>query len=107
MTTIRALVFVPGKNAEVRDIQPDLQILQQLIGGYPESIPLDPRSSMVIDQDGAMKSGSRTNTGATLFLTRYGRAGIIVGTAVVIGIKPGGDTADCPADLIALYPGLA
>jgi hypothetical protein len=105
VTTIKALVFIPGESVGVHDIEPTLANMQRLVGGYLEEIYLSSNARMYVDEEGMVKVGQPLNTGAALFLGRYGGGmRMIVGKAVVLGRTRNGVWTDCPDDLIGLYP---
>lgn len=62
---IKVLVFEPGKDGEVREIEDSLQAMQGLVGGYIEQVFIPglttpgterPRLVAICDEEGALKN---------------------------------------------------
>lgn len=56
MDTIKALVIEPLRRPELRDIDPTITAIGETIGGYAEPLPLDRRTTLWCDEEGAIKN---------------------------------------------------
>ena len=56
MDTIKTLVIEPLRRPELRDIDPSITAIGKTIGGYAEPLPLDRRTTLWCDEEGAIKN---------------------------------------------------
>ena len=56
MDTIKTLVIEPLRRPELRDIDPTITAIGKTIGGYAEPLPLDRRTTLWCDEEGAIKN---------------------------------------------------
>ena len=56
MDTIKTLVIEPLRRPELRDIDPSITAIGKTIGGYAEPLPLDRRTTLWCDVEGAIKN---------------------------------------------------
>lgn len=56
MDTIKTLVIEPLRRPELRDIDPTITAIGETIGGYAEPLPLDRRTTLWCDEEGAIKN---------------------------------------------------
>jgi hypothetical protein len=105
---VTMLVLVPGKPPEIHRMSPDLATLRALVGGWLEAIELDHGAHMYVNEEPyTTPGGLPANVGASLLVGQqrpgFLRARGLVGTAVVLGSTRGGEEADCPEKILALY----
>lgn len=77
---IKVIVKDPGKDPEVMEIQNDLKVLQELVGGYVQSVTMADDLMMLMDDDGRMKGKN-----ANVFFTKYDD--FIFGPVVFTGVN--------------------
>ena len=75
MDTIKTLVIEPLRRPELRDIDPSITAIGKTIGGYAEPLPLDRRTTLWCDEEGAIKNLKPNRT-------------IRLGTFVITGLHP-------------------
>ena len=56
MDTIKTLVIEPLRRPELRDIDLSITAIGKTIGGYAEPLPLDRRTTLWCDEEGAIKN---------------------------------------------------
>ena len=91
MDTITALVIEPLRRPELRDIDPTITAIGETIGGYAEPLPLDRRTTLWCDEEGAIKNLKPNRTIRLSRDSRLADAGkpiIIRGTFVITGPHP-------------------
>ena len=59
MDTIKTLVIEPLRRPELRDIDPSITAIGKTIGGYAEPLPLDRRTTLWCDEEGADQEPQR------------------------------------------------
>jgi hypothetical protein len=105
MTTVRALIIPVHGPPKWADVNPDLDSLQGIVGGYIETVGLGAEAHIYIDEEGKLK-GKEVNRLATQMVEHHcpGFAGrdVIVGDAVALGMTDEGDEADAPPDVYTL-----
>lgn len=87
---IRVIIKEPGEPARVETIPNTLEKLQELVGGYIQTIPFDRESWLICDEEGKLKGYP-----ANFPLWND----VIVGTAVIVGVD-GEDLTDVPEKTI-------
>lgn len=88
MDTIKTLVIEPLRRPELRDIDPSITAIGKTIGGYAEPLPLDRRTTLWCDEEGAIKNLKPNRTIRLSQDSRLADAGkpiIIRGTFVITG----------------------
>ena len=88
MDTIKTLVIEPLRRPELRDIDPSITAIRKTIGGYAEPLPLDRRTTLWCDEEGAIKNLKPNRTIRLSQDSRLADAGkpiIIRGTFVITG----------------------
>ena len=80
---------------ELIDIPNELHDLQKAVDGNIEVVPLNPRSAIVVDEEGILK-GRQYNALASM-IARFG----LYGTALIVGID-GEEMCDVPEDYICI-----
>ena len=91
MDTIKTLVIEPLRRPELRDIDPSITAIGKTIGGYAEPLPLDRRTTLWCDEEGAIKNLKPNRTIRLSQDSRLADAGkpiIIRGTFVITGPHP-------------------
>lgn len=91
MDTIKTLVIEPLRRPELRDIDPTITAIGETIGGYAEPLPLDRRTTLWCDEEGAIKNLKPNRTIRLSQDSRLADAGkpiIIRGTFVITGPHP-------------------
>lgn len=91
MDTIKTLVIEPLRRPELRDIDPSITAIGKTIGGYAEPLPLDRRTTLWCDEEGAIKNLKPNRTIRLSQDSRLADAGkpiIIRGTFVITGLHP-------------------
>ena len=91
MDTIKTLVIEPLRRPELRDIDPSITAIGKTIGGYAEPLPLDRRTTLWCDEEGAIKNLKPNRTIRLSQDSRLEDAGkpiIIRGTFVITGPHP-------------------
>ena len=78
---MRVLLKQPGLPEEVIDVPNTLQAMQELVGGYIETITLTRHSCCIVNEEGRLKR---------LLPNFYLNGGLIVGNAVFVGVKGDG-----------------
>lgn len=110
--TVRALVVMPDGTAQVRDIEPDSNSLNEIVGGWLEAIyPANSRFGdwhAYVDEEGKLK-GLPVNQSATMLAYAAGWAGrdVLVGPVVFLGSAgegedEGAEEGDVPPELVSL-----
>lgn len=97
MDTIKTLVIEPLRRPELRDIDPTITAIGKTIGGYAEPLPLDRRTTLWCDEEGAIRNLKPNRTIRLSQDSRLADAGkpiIIRGTFVITGPHP----QDGPSD---------
>ena len=91
MDTIKTLVIEPLRRPELRDIDPTITAIGKTIGGYAEPLPLDRRTTLWCDEEGAIRNLKPNRTIRLSQDSRLADAGkpiIIRGTFVITGPHP-------------------
>lgn len=86
MDTIKTLVIEPLRRPELRDIDPSITAIGKTIGGYAEPLPLDRRTTLWCDEEGAIRNLKPNRTIRLSRDSRLADAGkpiIIRGTFVI------------------------
>lgn len=97
---MKIIVFEPGKEASVKDVQNNLESLQSIVNGYIEIIyPYDDPVAIVMNEDGKL-NGSRANR--PFFDDEGTIADILYGTFFICGVGED-DLTDIPEELIPKY----
>ena len=78
---MRVLFKPVGQDAHPLEIPNTLQALQELVGGYIETITLTRHSCCIVNEEGRLKR---------LLPNFYLNGGLIVGNAVFVGVKGDG-----------------
>lgn len=89
MDTIKTLVIEPLRRPELRDIDPSITAIGKTIGGYAEPLPLDRRTTLWCDGEGAIRNLKPNRTIRLSRDSRLADAGkpiIIRGTFVITGL---------------------
>ena len=87
---MRAIYKAPGKDPQRVDIGNDLKVMQQLVGGYIETLRISDNGILVMNEEGKLL-GLEPN----FYLGAIGDT--IVGPVLVVG-KNGDEFADLPED---------
>lgn len=108
MSEVRALVIDRNGSHAVVSIEPELSVLQSLVGGYIEVVA--PAFGgfqwhAYVDEDGKA-AGEQINVMATALLARLGWSGpmggdFLVGPVIVLG-QDGAEEADVPDEVLAV-----
>ena len=78
---MRVLLKQPGLPEEVIDVPNTLQAMQELVGGYIETITLTRHSCCIVNEDGLYQG---------LLPNFYLNGNLLVGNAVFVGVKGDG-----------------
>lgn len=104
MSEIIALEVRVDGTAEVKPIEPELETLQGIVGGYIEAVgPADGRWTAYVDEEGLLK-GLPLNRRATVMARQLGAGDVLlVGPAVFLGpADDEGYDTDVTAEVLAL-----
>ena len=116
-TPVAALIIQPDGTAEIKDIEPDLKTLNELVGGYLTAIaPSTDRYGdwhCYLDEEGLLK-GATPNPAGTSFARAIGWRGndpMLVGTMVFLGAggegeDAGAEEADVPPEVVGIAVGV-
>jgi hypothetical protein len=102
--TIKALVVRADGTWEVRMIEPELEVLQQLVGGHIEGLH-GADWHIYMDTDGK-RFGRPINVTATVIMEQllpgFSTRDVLVGTVVFLGNAPAGGEASVPSRIVDL-----
>lgn len=76
--TIRALLILPEKPPRRIDLDNTLKALQKAVGGYVESLAVEPDVTFLLNEDGKLRG---------LPANRHYRGDILVGPVVICGVR--------------------
>ena len=76
---MKVIVKNPNQKSEVMEISNELEELQQLVGGYIETIPYKDNIIILIDEEGRLKDSENN-----IAVPKYG---MLVGNIIFIGTK--------------------
>lgn len=102
--TIKVLVVPVEGEAEVREINPDLESLQAIVGGYLEAVQLS-SCHLYCDEEGKLKA-KPINRKATVLARTLGwprSRDVLVGDVVFLADDGSGDEADVPAIVLEVW----
>lgn len=87
---MRAIYKAPGKDPQRVEIENELGVLQQIVGGYIETVRISDNGILVMNEEGKLR-GLEPN----FYLGAIGDT--IVGPVLIVG-ENGDEFADLPAD---------
>ena len=90
---MKIIYKAPGKNPELREIHNDLAALQQLVGGYIETVTVAPDACIICNEEGRLM-------GLPYNCTICGVS--FVGPVLIVGVE-GEDFCDVPGRIRLLY----
>lgn len=87
--TIKALVIPVGSTGEIREIEPNLETLSQIVGGWIENVSVGGDWHAYCDEEGKIKQSSG-NEAATIIAYKLGwpTRDILCGDVVFLGEDP-------------------
>ena len=86
---IKVLMKRPDSGWYVTNVSNTLKNLQNLVGGYIETVPISEDSVMIVDEEGMLKNYQHND------LASYISGVHIYGTALIVGVD-GEEFTDCP-----------
>ena len=94
---MKVLIVEPGKDPREEDIKNDLVALQEIVGGYIETVTLEDGVVAIVDEEGKLKR--RT---ANKYIPHL--HDMLVGTIVIAGMDAWeGEFTDLPEDMLEKY----
>lgn len=102
---MKALIVTPEGERRVEDIDPGLDTLQGLVGGYIEAAPTDGSVTVYVNEEGKLTGLPYNEVGTALYykLAPF-MAGqdVLVGTIVIVGpVDDEGYDTDLPDEILA------
>lgn len=83
---MKVLIVEPGKPARVDDIKNDLETLQEIVGGYIETVhPFRENVVLIVNEEGKLKGLPECRTLVSL---ASGWIDTLVGTFIIAGTDP-------------------
>ena len=101
MKKIKAMFIEAGSfNVTVKEIDDELKVYQDFVGGFIECVSLNPRTIMVVNDEGLMCDLKENIIASMLYWSAIGYpVSPIAGNAVIVG-RDGEDFANVPPSMI-------